>query len=62
MSLTLKQYIDGVTSGKLQVESVVAEYLDKAENSVLKNENAFVRIHRDYVKNNLDKIKNSPLK
>jgi len=41
---------------------VVAEYLDKVENNVGKNENAFVRIHRDYVKNNLDKIKNSPLK
>ncbi len=62
MSLTLKQYIQWVESWKLQVENIVTKYLDKVENNIWKNENAFVIAHRDYVKNNLDKIRNSKLK
>ncbi len=62
MSLTLKKYIKSIENWELKVESIVSEYLDKANSNIGKNENAFVRIHRDYVKNNLDKIKNFKLK
>jgi len=62
MSLTLKQYISWVESGEINVENVVSKYLDKVENNIWWNLNVFLRAHRDYVKDNLDIIKNSTLK
>lgn len=62
MSLTLKQYIQGVESWKLKIENVVSEYLDKVESNIKWDLNVFIRAHREYVKNNLDVVKNSKLK
>jgi len=62
MWLTLKQYIDGVENWKLKVERLISEYLDKVENNIWKKENVFIRSHRDYIKDNLDLLKNAKLK
>ncbi len=62
MWLTLKQYTSWIDDGSIDVDNIISKYLDKVENNIWKNENAFVRAHRDYVKNNLDKIKNAKLR
>ncbi len=62
MWLTLKQYISWIDDWGIDIDNIISQYLDKVENNIWKNENAFVRAHRDYVKNNLVKLKNSKLK
>lgn len=62
MSLTLKDYITWVESWKLKVEDIVFEYLDKVENNIWWDLNVFLRAHVEYIKNNLELIKNGALK
>jgi Asp-tRNA(Asn)/Glu-tRNA(Gln) amidotransferase A subunit family amidase len=60
MNLTLKAYIEGVESGKLNPETVIKEYLTKAKKLNAEN-NAFTRFHEDYVEKNLSTFKNLSL-
>jgi len=61
MNLTLKQYLEWIKSRKFSAEEIVFHYLNKAK---VKNENnnAFVRFHEDYVRQNLDNFKDRKLK
>ena len=59
-SLTLKSYIDQVENWSIDPADVIKTYLDKAS-SDSENLHAFVRIHPDYVKENLNKFKDLPL-
>lgn len=60
MNLTLKQYIDIVTSGKDTARHIVSHYLTKAkqENS---RYNAFLTFADEYIENNIDTLANKPL-
>lgn len=55
-SLTLKSYIEQVESWKLNPDDVIKSYTDKALNDV-KNLNSFVRLHPEYVDNNISNAK-----
>ncbi|MEF2175063.1 MAG: Asp-tRNA(Asn)/Glu-tRNA(Gln) amidotransferase subunit GatA [Candidatus Absconditabacteria bacterium] len=61
MSLNLKSYIQGVKDGTIDVHQTLDSYLAKAKELNSKN-NAFVRFHDDYAKNNIQNFKDLPLK
>lgn len=54
MSLTLKQYIEGVENGTLDAKSVISEYMKKAENHLGKGTNALLTMADDYIEDHLD--------
>ena len=61
MQLTLRAYIDGVTAGTLDPQTVVDFYMNKAKKT---NDKlfSFVRFHDDYVQKNLKILQTGPLK
>lgn len=61
MSLNLKSYIQWVKDWTIDVHQTLDSYLAKAKELNSKN-NAFVRFHDDYAKNNIQNFKDLPLK
>lgn len=61
MNLTLKQYLEKVKTWELLPQQVVSHYLAKAKN-LNKDLNAFVRFHDEYIEQNLNNLKDKPLK
>ncbi|MCF7834483.1 Asp-tRNA(Asn)/Glu-tRNA(Gln) amidotransferase subunit GatA [Candidatus Gracilibacteria bacterium] len=60
MNLTLKQYIDGVQSGKLNPSEIIKYYFDKAQK--LNSEYfSFIRFHEDYILDNTSNFSSRPL-
>lgn len=55
MSLTLKEYIEGVKSGTLDAKSVISAYREKAKAHVGKGTNAFITLTEEYIDNNMDR-------
>ncbi len=61
MDLSLKEYLDQVSSWELKARDVLDNYLNKAK-SLNKENNAFVRFHEDYVDKNFHNLENLDLK
>ncbi|MCX6823117.1 MAG: Asp-tRNA(Asn)/Glu-tRNA(Gln) amidotransferase subunit GatA [candidate division SR1 bacterium] len=61
MQLTLRAYIDGVSDGSLDPQTVIDFYVKKAKQENSKY-NMIVRFHDDYIQQNLDTLKKGTLK